>query len=189
MLRRLPVWYRLRNNRLMAKPFPARPAHKERGEEKSLDAQLKRYSILSPVDVLSRGEAREVRRLFKIDEGDAFDSESKRAACRRLAELAQAVLGRYIGLERFMVIDVERDNGKRTKLLLKEFDILNRNGWNPDWTWMLSGRALRKNGTIGYSSSSIGFRDARVHRRTLAGEWKRLSPIRRLGWKHAPPPR
>ena len=62
---------------------------------------------LHPLLLMDKTELRLAKKLIK-----QLDDENKRKqASDRLAELSEVVLGREIGLKKYMVIRVERDDG------------------------------------------------------------------------------
>lgn len=92
-------------------------------------------------------------------------------------KLAAAVLRRELGLERFTVLAVLRDDNLEIRLQVLSFAFRDDTKFGGEWFWELEGRSLRKNGSLGHKSTGIGFRCATLRRRHLDGSWK---PIRLL---------
>lgn len=139
-----------------------------------------RFHDLDPSLVFSRAEYAEVRRLMQKKEALGRDIEARQSEAwttldRRIEQLAAGALQRHIGIERYMVLDVERDDGYRTVLQVLNVDLHTRWADGP-FTWSLSGRALRKNQTLGTIPESTSFDSARILRRTLSGTWVPLTP-------------
>lgn len=95
---------------------------------------------------------------------------------RRVETIAAGALNRRLGIEPFMVLDVERDDGYRTLLQVLTIGLDRRGSHGLMW-WWLRGRALRKDQTLGALPAGIGFETARICRRTLTGAWVPLHPV------------
>ncbi len=97
------------------------------------------------------------------------------AVHRRLEELAEVALKREVGLERFMVVRVLRDDAYERGLQVLTLCL--RDGFRGfRWAWELSGRVIRQNGTLGLKSETTFFDMGVVTRRKLDGTWERLRP-------------
>jgi hypothetical protein len=92
-----------------------------------------------------------------------------------LGRIAAAVLERETGLERYMVVDVWRSDSYQKRLQILSFGLMDHFA-QTEWAWELSGRSLRKNGTLGKKGESTAFNVARIMRRKLDGTWERVSP-------------
>lgn len=97
----------------------------------------------------------------------------KRKIDAELEALAATVLGREVGLEKFMVIDLKRSDTYQVKFQVLNFGLMGDFGTG-DWGRQLSGRNVRKNGTLGKNREGAGFRTAAIKRRMLDGSWVTL---------------
>jgi hypothetical protein len=189
---RFSAWYRrrFRQANRWTRPRPL-PAYKEPAEPRFPQREEELFLALDPEDLMSPSEAKEagrlLRRLDKAHRSMGEDTEDLRS-CRitlqsRIAVLARAILHRHIGLQRHMVVDVERDGGYRVVLQVLEMSLHQRTGPS-DWMWSLEGRALRKDKTLGSLRAGISFTRARIARRKLTGEWLRLAQLPRRFKEH-----
>jgi hypothetical protein len=95
----------------------------------------------------------------------------------RMDVLASAVLQRSVGLERYMVVYVRRDDGFEAKFQVLSLGLETYSRSLRRLTWNLGGRALRKDGTLGVTPSSICFTHAAIVRRRLDGSWDQLGRL------------
>ena len=94
----------------------------------------------------------------------------------RIEGLAQVVLRRRLGVERFMVLNVERADGYCKRLQIDRLAFAEWRHHYLQWAWHVSGRSIRKDGKLGSRSESMTFREAKVARRSLTGEWIAVKP-------------
>lgn len=138
-----------------------------------------------------RGELTKARRLLRkldrINEASRRDDVLPRAEQQgyeafskllnpiraEMDALAATVWKREVGLERFTVLDVRRDD-MAFRLQLLSFSFRDGLPWEERWMWEFDGRALRKDGTLGCNSQGAGFRHASLQRRHLDGSWREL---------------
>lgn len=124
---------------------------------------------LHPMLLMDKTELRLAKKLIRqIDRGNKREQASS-----QLADLNAAVLEREIGLKKYMVIRVERDDGLTIQLQALSFSISYLRGYIDGW-WDVSGRNIRKDGTLGLRDEGLAFRNARISRRLLDGSWARL---------------
>lgn len=104
--------------------------------------------------------------------------EDFRAGCeainKKLEALAFEVLGRELGLQRYMVVRV--DDGLNADTLqaievglICPFD-------SEGMHWKIVGRGMRKDGKLGSNWTHTSFTRARIERRRLDGTWELLAP-------------
>lgn len=123
---------------------------------------------LHPMLLMDKTELRLAKKLIRqIDRGN-----KREQASGQLADLNAAVLEREIGLKKYMVIRVERDNGFTLQLQALSFSISCFRGYMDGWD--VRGRNIRKDGTLGLRDERLVFRNARISRRLLDGSWARL---------------
>lgn len=120
---------------------------------------------LHPLSLMDKTELRLAKKLIK-----QLDDENKR---KQLAELSEGVLGREIGLKKYMVIRVERDDGFTLQLQALSFSISYFRGYMDGWD--VIGRNLRKDETLGLRDEWLSFRNAHISRRLLDGSWAKLA--------------
>ena len=124
---------------------------------------------LHPLLLMDKTELRLAKKLIK-----QLDDENKRKQTSdRLAELSEVVLGREIGLKKYMVIRVERDDGFTLQLQVLSFSISYFRGYMDGWD--VIGRNLRKDETLGLRDEWLSFRSAHISRRLLDGSWTKLA--------------
>lgn len=124
---------------------------------------------LHPLLLMNKAELRLVKKLIKqVDDKDKYKQASD-----QLAELSEAVLKRGIGLKKYMVIRVERDDGFTIKLQALSFSISYFRGYMDCWD--VSGRNIRKDGTLGRCDETAFLRSALISRRLLDGSWVKLA--------------
>lgn len=99
--------------------------------------------------------------------------ERRRPLNSELDALCAEVWKREVGLERCTVLHVRRPNSE-VRFQLLSFSVHDHSGWPGGWMWVLDGRALRKNGTLGSKPVHSGFRVAHLMRRHLDGSWREL---------------
>lgn len=99
-----------------------------------------------------------------------------RASHARLEELSMDMLKRYLGVGKYSVLRVRRLDGLETLLQVLTAEV-EFNDWNRRWMWCVSGRRLRKNGTLGLADAYTYFNIADVRRRRLDGTWRRIRPV------------
>lgn len=121
---------------------------------------------LHPLLLMDKTEQRLLRKLVRQIDG----GEKREQASNQLADLNAAVLEREIGLKKYMVIRVERDDGFTVQLQVLSFSYFIYNMG----MWSVSGRNIRKDGTLGLLNKGLAFRNARISRRLLDGSWVRL---------------
>ncbi|MGN6831097.1 hypothetical protein [Paucibacter sp. M5-1] len=100
------------------------------------------------------------------------DHVARRALDEHISTVAAAAAFRCFGFERHMVLDIERDDGRRTTLLVDNVSVSD----SYRASWDLSGYSLRKDGTIGSKPAQCFFTRARIMRRRLDGNWQLLRP-------------
>ena len=123
---------------------------------------------LHPLLLMTKTELRLAKKLIKQSD----DDDKREQASNRLAELSEVVLGREIGLKKYMVIRVEREDGFTLQLQVLSFLISYFRGYIG--VWNVSGRNIRKDGTLGLRDEGLAFRNARISRRMLDGSWATL---------------
>lgn len=106
--------------------------------------------------------------------------EQRNAAMRaELNALSAQVLADSMGLHKYMVVNIKRDDGYETRLQMLECSVDNDRHWlGSPWVWELTGRSLRKDGSLGKNYDMISFLTAQVTRRRLDGTWEALHPQR-----------
>lgn len=148
---------------------------------------------LSPIRLMQPVELRLAKRLLKklaqhheAVRADAQNPRSEqkgyeaiRAVRRQLdAEvdrLSAQVLGRELGLERYMVIHLQRHDGYESRIQVLEFGVRWEREWGRNyWMWDLEGRKPRKDGTLGSLPARASFDRAQISRRRLDGAWESL---------------
>lgn len=148
--------------------------------------------IFPPALLMSREELRRAKRLFqdlnkhhearRIDElkprADQTSYEHFRQARiaidTKIDLLAEEVLKRELGLERYMVIHAIRTGGYEVRMQVLSFGI--DSAWRgPGWAWILDGRKLRKDHTLGELHEYMYIDSGIIRRRRLDGEWVPLS--------------
>jgi len=72
---------------------------------------------LHPLLLMTKTELRLAKKLIKQSD----DDDKREQASNRLAELSEVVLGREIGLKKYMVIRVEREDGFTLQLQVLSF--------------------------------------------------------------------
>jgi hypothetical protein len=144
-----------------------------------------------PELMMQRGELSKARRLLRklsrIREQSEREGALSKAARKghehfaRLREtvwsemdaLAADVWKREVGLERYSVIRVQRDDAEFSLQVLK-FSFRDGLPWREHWMWELGGRALRKDGSLGLKDMGVVLRFANLYRRHLDGTWHLL---------------
>jgi hypothetical protein len=153
---------------------------------------MNRFEDFTPEDMMSSAERRSAwRHLVVLDQyrqrwrdNDLLPAvqrlpHEKRVAdhkrtSARLDVLAATVLQRSIGLERYMVVYVRRDDGFEVKLQVLSLRLEPHPRSLRRLTWGLKGRALRKDETLGVTPVGIFFTHAAIVRRRLDGSWDQL---------------
>lgn len=107
----------------------------------------------------------------------SFDdmSDGRASLGGKLEAIASVALKREVGLEKYMVVRVDRDGIEATQLQVLTFGII-RHYAGFQWAWQLDGRNVRADGTLGRTRKHAGFREAKIERRRLDGTWERLLP-------------
>lgn len=124
---------------------------------------------LHPLLLMNKAELRLAKKLIKqVDDKDKYKQASD-----QLAKLSEAVLERGIGLKKYMVIRVERGDGLTFQLQALSFSISYFRGYMDGWD--VSGRNIRKDGTLGQRDELAFIRNALVSRRLLDGSWVKLA--------------
>jgi len=156
--------------------------------------------IFPPALLMSREEFRRAKRLLqdlnkhhearRIDElkprADQTSYEHFRAARKEIDTkidlLAEEVLKRELGLERYMVIHAIRTGGREVHMQVLSFGI--DSAWRvPGWAWILDGRKLRKDHTLGELHEYMYIDSGIIRRRRLDGEWVPLSVKSSMGFE------
>jgi hypothetical protein len=96
-----------------------------------------------------------------------------RASHARLEELSTDMLKHYLGVGKYSVLHIRRLDGLETLLQVLAAEVA-FNDWNREWMWGVSGRGVRKNGTLGFADAYTYFSIADVRRRRLDGTWQRI---------------
>jgi len=102
--------------------------------------------------------------------------EKIEALNKEVTLLSELVLGRELGLRRFMVVDVLRHDQYRTQLLVRDFSLEAEYKDSAPHLWCLSGRKLKKDGRLGVVGADAYFNCASITRRHLDGRWTSLEP-------------
>jgi hypothetical protein len=149
------------------------------------------FDWLFPEEMMLPGERRNARRYLSVikQEWDAWlammhgtpkgaqlykrTARDERARTK-LEKLSAAVLKRELGLELYMVLHIQRYGGHEKKFQALDINLMEDYGPARVWGWVVDGRALRKDGTIGSKGAGISFGLAKVYRRKLDGSWIRL---------------
>lgn len=147
--------------------------------------------VFAPELMMLRGELTKARRLLrKLDRiNDAYHrdkalpkaeqkgyeafSKFRTPIWAEMDVLAATVWKREVGLERYTVLHVRRDD-MAYRFQVLSFSFQDGQSWGNRWMWQLNGRALRKDGTLGCNTKGIGFRHASLERRYLDGSWREL---------------
>ena len=123
-------------------------------------------SDLAPATLLAPSDLKRCQALLQ--------QASTAKVTEEISRIAAATLQRRLGLERFMVVRVDQDEGYCSTLQVLEI------GLTHDWhllSWRLRGRALRNDGSLGQRDAAAWFSRATIWRRMLDGEWRVLRPI------------
>jgi hypothetical protein len=144
-----------------------------------------------PELMMQRGELAKARRLLRnlnrIHEQSGLDealpkptrkgyehfTKLRRAAWTEMDTLAAEVWEREVGLERYSVVRVQREDVEYSLQVLS-FSFRDGLPWQEHWMWTLEGRVLRKDGTLGLKDIGVGLRFANLYRRHLDGSWHEL---------------
>jgi hypothetical protein len=141
------------------------------------------FISIAPRELLTTGEQRSIAALLEerkklSEQWRSSSREEDREAILRVDEeitgVAELALDREIGLKKYMVIDVLCKDDHQAKLQFLQLNILEGFQDPHAWTWMISGRNLRKDGALGEKEGHIRLRDARIKRRKLDGSWEIL---------------
>ncbi len=153
--------------------------------------ELSPQQLFLPELMMQRGELAHARRLLRklsrIDERSRLDevlpkasqkdpmffSKLRKPIWSDMDRLAANVWEREVGLERYSVVRVRRDD-LDYRMQVLSFSFADGRPWQERWLWHLMGRALRKDGTLGSRNAHIGFRIADLERRHLDGVWRPL---------------
>lgn len=153
------------------------------------------YANLSPALLMQSAELRQAKRYLKqlekhyearrLDEtkpkvaqlGFEVWRAERNSIDAKIDLLAEAVLKRELGLEKYMVVHVFRSGGH--ELLFQALSFGFNCGWRSSgrslWMWELRGRKLRKDGTLGYLDDGMSFDTGWIKRRKLDGSWVPLT--------------
>lgn len=152
------------------------------------------FENFDPPDLMSRDQLRVARRLLSAlrqqrakiralsettpSERVAQRLEQRSTAMRaKLNALSVQVLADSVGLHKYMVVHVKRDDGYEARLQVLGCSVDNDRHWlGSPWVWELTGRSLRKDGSLGKNYDMISFLTAQVTRRRLDGTWEALRP-------------
>lgn len=174
------AWSRLRGQAFSQRVLPVFLEYK--GKQGMRAARPRsRFLPLRPDLILSPAEHAEVLRLHRRLELLGGGPDVRRSnrwieSQQRVEAIASGALNRRLGIEPFMVLDVERAGGYRTLLQVLTIGLDRRGSHGLMW-WSLHGRALRKDQTLGALPAAISFDAARILRRTLMGTWVPLHPM------------
>ena len=174
------AWSRLRDQAFSQRVLPVFLEYKDKQGMRS-SRPRSRYLPLRPDLILSPAEHAEVLRLHQrlelLGGGPAVRGSDRWIETQQRVEaIAAGALSRRLGLELFMVLDVDRADGYRTMLQVLTIG-LDRRGSHGQMWWSLRGRSLRKDQTLGTLPAGISFDAARILRRTLMGTWVPLHPV------------
>lgn len=125
-----------------------------------------------PLLLMTRTELRLAKKLIKQSD----DEDKRKQASARLDELSEVVLGREIGLKKFMVIRIERDDDLTIQLQALSISVSHTHGYI--YGWEIYGRNIRKDGTLGRRDEYAYFITASISHRLLDGNWTTL-PLRK----------
>ena len=145
---------------------------------------------LSPAAVMTATQLRDIRRrVARIDRlwrdvlgeyglgiRDSVLQSKYEALQAQLAASAEEALKSATGIEPYMVLNVVGTGGRRTRLQVESVSFSSGlYGVSPDGlVWHLSGRNLRKDGTLGCQAEVAYLSVAYVERRGLDGMWRPL---------------
>jgi hypothetical protein len=146
---------------------------------------------LLPEILLNRAEFRRARHLLKRERllrpflsdllaGNDQNAKKLQEIDKEIASLSERVLRRELGLHRYMVVKVCRDDGFAAQFQVLTFSIDGRGDPPKPYSWYLDGRILRKNGTLGETAAGVAFDCAVLSRRALTGDWVTLIPRKPL---------
>lgn len=160
----------LQHRKFDQRRLPAEPTYREKSGKRALRPRP-RHIDMRPRFHLSAYENSVLASLLH-QRSKAADYEAQKPVETRVSALATAAALRCLGIERFMVLDIERHDGHKVLMLVTaiSFSVV---AW---LSWDLDGLALRKDGTIGRKSTGICFTSARIKRRKLDGDWQTLRP-------------
>lgn len=93
-----------------------------------------------------------------------------------LIDLSAVVWERVVGLEVYSVVHIDRGD-YQCRFQLLEIQLIRLGGGVQGWSWVLGGRLLRRDETLGSKRGGIGFRSADIQRRHLDGIWRGLKVL------------
>lgn len=150
--------------------LPAEPTYREKGGARA-SRPRPRHVDMHPSFHLSAFENTVLESLQR-QRSLVTDYEARKPVETRVAALATAAAFRCLGIERFMVLDIERNDGHKVLMLVTAISF----SFAARLSWDLDGLALRRDGTIGRKSTGICFTSAKIQRRRLDGGWQTLRP-------------
>lgn len=108
---------------------------------------------------------------------EAIKKRNKRSRLKlELATLAESVAGRELGIKRYMVVQVTQDDGDFCEMQVLSMSLYRCSQGNSVLAWELSGRNIRKDGTLGLRNDEYAYpADASILRRRLDGSWAKLN--------------
>lgn len=160
------------------------PSYREK-RHKRASRTRPRHLDMHPWFHLSPNENRVLENLLR-GRSLAADYDDRKPFEHRISALATSAAFRCLGVERFMVLDIERHDGLRVLLLVSDITIRDL----ARVAWRLEGFSLRKDGSIGSKPTGISFTRARIMRRRLDGNWQLLRPRNKPKFRaHAHTPR
>lgn len=105
--------------------------------------------------------------------GYEYFTKLRKAIWTERDALAAEIWEREVGLERYSVVRVQREDVEYSLQILS-FSFRDGLPWQEHWMWKLEGRALRKDGSPGLKDIGVGLRFANLYRRHLDGSWHEL---------------
>lgn len=134
----------------------------------------KAHRMLRKLDCIN-DQSRSDEQLPKSErKGYAAFSQRRQPVWAEMDSLAADVWRREVGLERYSVVRIQREDAEY-ELQVLSFSFRDGLPWELRWMWELEGRVLRKDGTLGSKgATSIGFRHGNLYRRHLDGLWREL---------------
>lgn len=150
---------------------------------------------LSPVRMMQEAELRQAMRLLRSLEGRdrkwwaAMQSGSPASVVTALREkrqevedqlqvLAGAIIDRQLGVRKYMVLELVRDDGHQDRFQVLAVTLRFHSTYSARllWLWNLQGRSLRKDGSLGSRPGGMSLEAGTIRRRRLDGTWTELVP-------------